>query len=157
MSLNNKKEKRLDGAVAKSWAEVAGKLGISRQALYNWRKLDDAPQEPNVDAWLEWAAENKPDANHDLSEVKRLVELEKLRKLKRDNEINEKQTISMAEATAALRVATAKWDSVMTSKLDQEAPARLVGKDIAELRAEIALIHDELREIMGRELSTNAF
>jgi hypothetical protein len=78
--------------------------------------------------------------------------MEKLRKLKRDNEINEKQTIGMAEATAALRVATAKWDSAMTSKLEQEAPARLVGKSIAELRAEIAIIHDELREIMAKEL-----
>jgi hypothetical protein len=152
MILNSKKEKRPDGAVAKSWADVAGKLGISRQALYNWRKLEDAPQEPNVDAWLQWAAEHKPDANQDLQEVKRLVELEKLRKLKRENEIQEERTIEMDEVTAALRVATAKWDSVLTSKLDQEAPARLVGKDIAEMRAELAAIHDELREAMAREL-----
>ena len=145
--------KKGDASIAQSWAEIAGKLGITRQALYNWRKLPEAPNEPDWDAWAKWAAEHKPEANHDLNEVKRLVELEKLRKLKRENEIQEAQTISMEQVTAALRVATAKWDSVLTSKLDQEAPSRLVGKDIAELRAELAAIHDELREAMGKELS----
>ena len=80
---------------------------------------------------------------------------EKLRKMRRENEIQEGNTIPMDEVTAALRVATAKWDSVLTSKLDQEAPARLVGKDIAEIRAEMATIHDELRESMERELTFN--
>ena len=73
--------------------------------------------------------------------------------MKRENEIQEGKTIPMEEVTAAMRVATAKWDSALTSKLDQEAPARLVGKDIAEMRAELAAIHDELREAMAKELA----
>lgn len=133
---------------------MAGALQISRETLYNWRKFPTAPKTADPVAWQEWREEHKPeggDAN--LADVKRLVELEKLRKLKRENEIGEAKTVPVDEVVSSLREATAKWDSVLTSKLQQEAPARLVGKDIAELRAEMTVINDELREAMARELA----
>jgi hypothetical protein len=139
---------------AESWTAVAGALRVSRETIYNWRRFPNAPKEPDVEAWQAWKEENKGEgADREIAEVKRLVALEQLRKLKRENEIGEGKTVPVDEVIAALREATAKWDSVLTSKLDQEAPARLVGKEIAELRAELSAIHDELREAMGRELA----
>lgn len=136
-----------------NWTAIAERLGVSRQTIYEWRRIEGTPKTPNVAEWEEWVEENRQEEPADITEVKRLVEIEKLRKLKRENEIQEGKTIPMEEVTAAMRVATAKWDSALTSKLDQEAPARLVGKDIAEMRAELAAIHDELREAMAKELA----
>lgn len=136
-----------------NWTALAERLDVSRQTIYEWRRIEGTPKTPNVAEWEKWVEQNRQGEPADITEVKRLVEIEKLRKLKRENEIQEAKTIPMDEVTAALRVATAKWDSVLTSKLDQEAPARLVGKDIAETRAELAAIHDELREAMAKELA----
>lgn len=128
------------------WADVAGQLGTTRQTLYNWRKLPDAPTEPDVEAWKEWHEENKAGAGGaELSEVKRQVELEKLRKLRRENEVQEGRMIPVDEVVALIALASAKWDLVLTQKLETEGPARVVGKDIAEARIELRTMHDELR------------
>lgn len=140
------------GAVEVNWTKLAELLDVSRQTVSEWRKLEGAPQTPNVKEWREWVKERRQDDPVELTEAKRLVELEKLRKMRRENEIGEAKSVPVDEVVAALRAATARWDSALTSKLDQEAPARLVGKDIAEMRAELAAIHDELREIMAKEL-----
>jgi len=130
-----------------AWADIAGKLGVSRQTLYNWRKLDGAPTEPVIEAWIPWMEANKGDtANMELGEAKRLVELEKLRKLRRENEIQEGRMIAVDTAVACIRTATQKWDLALTQALDTEGPKRCEGKSIAELRMEFREIHDGLRD-----------
>jgi transposase-like protein len=137
-----------------AWADIAGKLGISRQTLYNWRKLPEAPTEPDLDAWIKWMEANKEGgASIDLQEAKRQVELEKLRKLRRENEIQEGRMISVEEATACIRTATQKWDLALTQALDTEGPKRCEGKGVAELRMEFRMIHDELRAVSKRLFS----
>jgi hypothetical protein len=84
-------------------------------------------------------------ASVDLQEAKRLVELEKLRKLKRENEIQEGRMISVEDATACIRTAVQRWDLALTQALDTEGPKRCEGKGVAELRMEFRMIHDELR------------
>ena len=144
-----------------AWADIAGKLGVSRQTIYNWRKLPEAPTEPDLDAWIKWMEANKEGgASIDLQEAKRQVELEKLRKLRRENEIQEGRMISVEDATACIRTATQKWDLALTQALDTEGPKRCEGKSVAELRMEFRMIHDELRAVSKRlfherMLSTN--
>lgn len=136
-----------------AWADLAGKLGVSRQTIYNWRKLPDAPTEPDVEAWMSWAAANKPDSTHgDLNEVKRLVELEKLRKLKRHNEVEEGAIASVPDVAAFLQKTAAIYDALLTQKIDVELPPLIVGLPIADVRKACEKLHDEIREITNRGL-----
>lgn len=138
---------------AVAWADLAGKLGVSRQTIYNWRKLPDAPISPDVDQWVNWAAANKPDSSHgDLNEVRRLVELEKLRKLKRNNEIEEGAIASVPEVAAFMQKTAATYDALLTQKIDVELPPLIVGQPIAEVRKICEHIHDEIREITNKGL-----
>ena len=34
-----------------TWKALAAKLETSLQSLHRWRKMDDAPAEPNLEAW----------------------------------------------------------------------------------------------------------
>lgn len=139
------------GSVA--WADLAGKLGVSRQSIYNWRKLPNSPTEPNVEQWTQWAAENKVDSTQgDLNEVKRLVELERLRKLKRENEVEEGAIASVPDVVAFMQKTAAAYDALLTQKLDVEMPPLVVGQPIAEVRKIVERIHDEIRQITNEGL-----
>lgn len=136
-----------------AWADLAGKLGVSRQTIYNWRKLPEAPTEPDAEAWMAWAAANRPDSTHgDLNEVKRLVELEKLRKLKRQNEIEEGSIASVPEVAAFLQKMAMVYDALLTQKIDIELPPLVVGLPISDVRKACEKLHDEIREITNRGL-----
>lgn len=134
-----------------AWSDLAGKLGVSRQSIYNWRKLPGAPTEPNLEQWTEWAASNKSE-HGDINEVKRLVELERLRKLKRENEIEEGAIASVPEVASFLQKTAAAYDAMLTQKIDVELPPLIVGQPIAEVRKICERIHDEIREITNTGL-----
>jgi hypothetical protein len=80
----------------------------------------------------------------DLREEKIKEEIELLRLKKRKEE---GKAISMEDALSYLGRLAAKWDQLLTQKLDVETPARLQGKDIVAARAEALAIHDEIREV----------
>lgn len=60
----------------------------------------------------------------------------------------------IADVRAYLANTAAKFDQMLTQKIDVEAPARLVGKDIVAARAECQQIHDEMRETVNTGLSS---
>ena len=79
---------------------------------------------------------------------------EKYMKLRADRQLAElklsegqKSVIPIAAVTDYLSRLSAKWDQLLTQKLETEIPARLVGKDIVAARAEARVVHDEIREI----------
>ncbi len=83
----------------------------------------------------------------ELAEVKRLIALEDLKMKQRENSVRDKDVVAAEEIRAMVTLATAKWGSILTTKLETEAPARLVGKDSAEMREEMRAIVAELSAI----------
>jgi tRNA isopentenyl-2-thiomethyl-A-37 hydroxylase MiaE len=92
----------------------------------------------------------KAGQNRDLAELKALIAEQELEKKERENQVARKAVVPMEEVTASAQRATAIWTLALRAKLETESPARLVGKDMAELRAEIRTIFDELCEEVAK-------
>jgi hypothetical protein len=82
--------------------------------------------------------------SRELTEVKRLIAEEDLKMKKRANSVEDKNVVAADKVRAMVTLATAKWGSILATKLETEAPARLVGKDSAEMREEMRSIVAEL-------------
>lgn len=85
---------------------------------------------------------------------------EKLLKIKAERELKElelarakRESVSSAIVDEAFKTLGAKWDLLLTQKLETEIPARLLGKDIVASRSEARLVHDEIRGICNSGLS----
>lgn len=90
---------------------------------------------------------DKTGNSRELAEVKRLIAEEDLKMKKRANAIQDKDVVAADEIRSMIVIACAKWASILITKLETEAPARLIGKDVAEMREEMRVIVDELSEI----------
>lgn len=145
-------------AKVEQWAQLAGDLGVSRQSVYNWRKLEGAPSTPDVGEWREFMAVRglKAGQSRDLNELKVLIAEQELEKKTRENQLAKGECIMMEDAVRAAQRATAIWTLALRAKLETESPARLVGKDIAELRAEIRAVTDELCAEVVKALEVEA-
>jgi transcriptional regulator with XRE-family HTH domain len=130
--------------------QLAKELGVDEKALRQWETRPDAPQSKDVAEWKAYI-----EANHlakgmtrqsyaDLREEKIKEEIALLRLKKRREE---GKTILIDDVREYLGRLGAKWDQLLTQKLETEIPARLVGKDIVAARAEARAVHDEIREI----------
>lgn len=89
--------------------------------------------------------------SRELSEVKRLIAEEDLESKRRENAADRRENISTEKMRGMVRTATLRWDSALKAKLITEVPARVVGKDAAEVREEMRLVHGELGQI-SREM-----
>jgi len=137
-----------------SWTELAKRLGYSRGAIYIWREMPDAPTVPNVVQWQAFIEQHGlgKTGTKSLTELRAAVEAEKLRKLKRENEIAEGDIITLGLVTEMLSGLSAKLDLLLTQKLDTELPQLCVGQSIAEMRVHCRRAHDEIREVTDRGL-----
>jgi hypothetical protein len=79
---------------------------------------------------------------------------EKLAKLRTERQIAELkleqhrgEVISLEEMGEFMARTSAKWEQLLKLKLEVEAPAKIIGKGIVEVRRELRTIHDEIREI----------
>lgn len=63
------------------------------------------------------------------------------------------ELIALQDVQSYLVNVSAKFDQLITQKLDVEGPARTVGKDIVALRSEFSQIHDEMRGVINAGLS----
>jgi hypothetical protein len=132
-----------------TWIELAKRLGFSRSAIYLWREMPDAPTEPDLVQWQAFIEQHGLGKNStkSLTELKGEVEAEKLRKLKRENEIAEGRTISIDDVTGYLTELAAKLDLLITQKVETDLPVLCLGQPIADIRAQCRRKHDEIREI----------
>jgi len=133
---------------ADTQAELAGVLGVSRQSLINWRKIPGAPESLDEQEWRDFMNQQgligRTGASRDIGTLKVLIAEQELEKKQRENQVARQEVVPIEEVTASASRATAIWQTSLKAKLETEAPTRLVGKDIAELRAEIRMISDEL-------------
>jgi hypothetical protein len=129
--------------------EIAKAIGVDVRTVRRWRDLDDYPTDATtVEQVVDWV-KSKGLGQHkkqtrELAELKVLIAEQELEKKQRENQIARREIIPVEEASRAAARATAIWQLAIRAKLETEAPPRLAGKDIAELRAEIRTISDEL-------------
>ena len=137
-----------------NWAELAKHLNTSRIALGTWRKMEGAPAEPDVDAWESFVAERGlgRTSSQNLTELRAEVEREKVRKLRRENEVAEGRIVRVDAVAEMLTDLAAKLDLLITQKVETELPPKCVGQSIAEIRAQCRATHDEIREVARRGL-----
>ena len=137
-----------------TWAKVAEHLGCSRESIDALRRLPGAPKDKDLALWKEWVEANGhlKGGSRRLTEIKILIAEEELKKKRRENAIADGQVLAKADVEAAVTRAAARMSQLLTQKLENEAPARLVGKDIVETRRELRGIGDELRDAWNNDL-----
>ena len=132
-----------------TWTDLAIRLGTTRPSLAEWRKLDGAPETADIESWVAFVELRGlgRTSSRKLTELRAEVEAEKLRKLKRENEIAEGRTISIDDVTGYLTELAAKLDLLITQKVETDLPVLCLGQPIADIRAQCRRKHDEIREI----------
>jgi hypothetical protein len=139
-----------------SWVELSRRLGFSRRAIYNWRDMADAPKEPDPVLWQAFIEDHglgQRDTKS-LTEIKSAVESEKLRKLRRENEVAEGKIVTVESVASFLGELAAKHDLLITQKLKNELPSRVVGLPIAEVRVACLAVQQEVREATSRDFAS---
>ena len=137
-----------------TWKSLAEELGTTVMSLHTWRKMDGAPDSPDVEAWTAFVAERGLNRGNSktLAELKVLIAQEELKKKRRENEVAEGRMIEEQAVSDFLREWVAKLDMALTAELDVNAPPMLAGKSIVEVREEMRAIHDRIRDATKRGL-----
>ena len=134
--------------------DLADRLGVDVRTLRNWEKKDNFPGLDNYDAIVAWRDVNGLGlrGNRDLAEVKLEIANQQLLKITRENEVASGKLMTVDELVEVATRATAIWQTRMRTILETETPPRITGLPIAEMRAEIRKIVDELCRDVEQEL-----
>lgn len=136
--------------------ELARTLEVSEKSLRNWEKLPGSPRTGDAAEWLAYIEKNnlaKGLGNEDIARL-RAEKLEVEVAILKNKERRERgELIALQDVQSYLVNVSAKFDQLITQKLDVEGPARTVGKDIVALRSEFSQIHDEMRGVINAGLS----
>jgi hypothetical protein len=136
---------------------LADAIGVDIRTIHNWRKRADYPKNASAEDVRKWAEGlglgrgSKHASYAELREQKLKEEIALLRLKKRKEE---GKAIASEDVFAYLGRLAAKWDQLLTQKLDVEIPVRLQGKDIVAARAEAQLVHDEIRAICNAGITS---
>ena len=140
-----------------TWKALAAKLETSLQSLHRWRQMDDAPTEPNLEAWQTFKALRNLGRDRPTSELVAL-KAELLREqIKRERGRNDREAgdvIDREVVETMLVTLGQKLNLLLRLKLEVELGPRMVGKNAAEVCVEGALIVDEIREVVNANLAT---
>ena len=133
-----------------TWTLLAGKLGVSVQAVFAWRKRADAPDVPNFDRWVEYMAK------HGLGGGAKGASALKDEKTRHEIEIlkarlaREKRTVIPAEEVQALLLhLSTQSRTVLYQFMETEAPPKLDGMSAAQMRPILREMADAICEKMG--------
>lgn len=131
-----------------SWRQLAGMLQTTDRSLRLWRARPGAPQAPDEAAWRVFMEEQNLGRTKgaELADIKRRVELQRLRRLTRENEQAEGKLLPMDELCASIARTTHAFVAAVRATLETEMPARLVGQPIAQIRVEMMGAVDRLIE-----------
>lgn len=149
-----KKKPKFTGETAPNWQALADALGVSRQTIYEWRKKPNAPATADIDSWHKFSKENAMAAGRsDTLEGAKLALLhEQIERARRINQLHARELIPVAEVVSDARDAVDAWCSACRQLFEGEAPSRLIGKDIAEMRVELTAIFGESCGIVRAEI-----
>lgn len=119
--------------------QLAAALQCDGRTLRLWRKLPDAPTGDDLDAWREFRDAHGLGRvrSGELAELKKDVERERLRKLRRENAVAEGNLIPKDALAAAIKGKAHGFARILRYELEQNLPALLVGQPISEIRREL--------------------
>jgi hypothetical protein len=139
--------------VPKTQAALAEALEITPRQLRRWRLDADAPRNDDLTAWQAYAAAHSRQGGDDLKTLRAKLLTEQIQREKRRNAREARETMPLSEFVTAARHATACYASAFDRLLRREAPARLAGLALPELRAELEKLADELIDAHAAEMA----
>ena len=140
-----------------TWKALAAKLDVTYQGLHLWRKLEDAPQTPDLEAWETFKAERglgRERATSELTKLKAELLREQIKRERGRNDREAGDVIDREVVETMLATLGQKLNLLLRLKLEVELGPRMVGKNAAELCVEGALIVNEIREVVNANLAT---
>ncbi len=140
-----------------TWKALAAKLDVTYQGLHLWRKLEDAPQTPDLEAWETFKAERglgRERATSELTKLKAELLREQIKRERARNARESAEVIDREVVETMLATLGQKLDLLLRLKLEVELGPRMAGKNAAEVCVEGALIVDEIREVVNANLAT---
>jgi hypothetical protein len=138
------------------WAALAKTLGVSAQSVAAWRRLADAPETPDVEAWRAFRASRllgKDTATKTLADLKAELMREQIELARTKNRRESGEVIDREVVEEMLGILAQKLDLLLRLKLEVELGPRVVGKSAAEANVEGTLMLDEIREVIGGNLA----
>jgi hypothetical protein len=141
-----------------SWRQLAGMLQTTDRSLRLWRARPGAPQAPDEAAWRVYMEEQNLGRTKgaELADIRRRVELQRLRRLTRENDQAEEKLLPLDELCASIARTTAAFVAAVRFTLETEMPARLVGQPIAQIRVEMMGAVDRLLERYNHSINAKA-
>lgn len=139
--------------VAKDLTELSSVLGVSRQTIHNWRKLDSAPQPAangshSVIEWRQFIRDNNLNQGKITTDRQEAL---KARKLLAEVEQREIRTAILKGEYVALEEVRLEWTTqvgkaiaLMRAKFESELPPILSGLDAIAIQRECAAAIDEV-------------
>ncbi len=123
-------------ATSQSWSKLAEQLLTTDRSLRQWRTRPGAPQTKNLSEWQNYVRDEglgRP-KDKELIELKKDVERERWRKLRRENEVAEGKLLPREILEPYLRNRASTFAAVCRVILEKDLPPRLQGAPIAEIR-----------------------
>jgi len=138
--------------LASNYNDLAEALGVTRQAIHSWRKLEGAPEANangthEVAAWREFVKQRGLKCDEDVSDVESSLKARKLlaEVLEREFRLQVKQGeyVLLDEVHQTWMSLVAQARSLLEARLLNELPPILSGKDAHGIRAELEVTLQE--------------
>ena len=139
-----------------SWKDLAAELGTSLQSLHRWRHMDEAPTEPDLEAWQAFKALRNLGRDRltlDLGALKAELIREQIKRERGRNAREAREVVEMKVVEQMLVILGQKLDLLLRLKLEVELGPRGVGMNAAELNVEGGVIVQEIREVVNGNLA----
>jgi hypothetical protein len=139
--------------VAENFVELAKILGVSRRALQNWRKRQDAPQAAangfhEVAAWREFMERNGLEGETATTDEETALRARKLLAEVEERElrlaVKKGEYVALEEVRAVWTEQVAKAKELLRHKFEMELPPVLSGLDTVAIQQECARALDEV-------------
>jgi hypothetical protein len=140
-----------------TWKALAEKLDVSYQGLHLWRKLEDAPHTPDLEAWETFKAERglgRERATSELTKLKAELLREQIAQARARNRRESADVIDRDVVETMLVTLGQKLDLLLRLKLEVELGPRMAGKNAAEANVEGGEILAEIREVVNANIAT---
>jgi len=146
--------------LAANYNELAEALGVTRQAIHSWRKLENAPEANangthEVAAWREFVKQQGLKNDEDISDVESSLKARKLlaEVMEREFRLQVKQGeyVLLDEVHQSWMSLVAQARSLLEARLLNELPPILSGKDAHGIRAELEVALQESFAILHAE------